>query len=177
MLRKTIRRLFKRLKILLAALGLGLGWILFSGCTAFQKPEDQQELLLKSGPIQKVFFVKYETLWRAVHQVLKYPIAAENQDTGLIETEYVKMADGFIHPVTGKPPTRGTRYRFVFKLIKGKVSGRASVRVVIDKQIELLKNFFSDPERIPSDELEELSLIYRIERELMLTETLEKANK
>ena len=151
--------------------------IFLSGCTAFQKPEDRQEQLLRKGPTQKIFYAKYEALWRAIHQVLKYPIASENQDTGFIETEYVKMMDGFAHPETGKPPTPGTRYRFVFKLIRGKVNGRPSVRLVIDKQIELLKNFFSEPERIPSEGLEELALIYRIERELLLAEALEKEIK
>lgn len=150
---------------------------LIGGCAAFQRPVDQQEQLLKSGPAQRVYFAKFENLWRAIHQALKYPIASENQDTGIIETEYIKMVDGFLHPETGKPSTRGTRYRFVIKMIKGRVDGRPSVRVVVDKQIELLKNFFSDPERVPSDGLEELALLYRIDRELVISEALEKSNK
>ncbi len=147
------------------------------GCSLFQAPDNPQERLLKQGPQQKIYFAKYESVWRAVHQVLKYPIASENQDSGLIETEYVKMVDGFLHPETNKPSTQGTRYKYVIKLIKGKVNGRTSVRVVIEKQIEFLKNFFSEPERLPSDGLEEATLFYRIERELVISDGLEKAQK
>lgn len=146
-----------------------------SGCGLFDKPSTREDQLLKQGPAQRVYFAKYESVWRAIHQVIKYPIASENQDSGIIETEYVKMLDGFLHPETNKPTTPGTRYKYVIKLIKGKLNGRNSVRVVLEKQIELLKNFFSEPERIPSDGLEEKIFFYRIERELLVAEALEKS--
>jgi hypothetical protein len=125
---------------------------------------------------QKVFFAPYDSVWRAAHAVLKYPIAQENQDTGIIETEYIKGLDGLLAPNEQRPPSSGIRYKLTLTFVRGKTEGRESTRVTIDKKMEILRDFFSEPEGMESDGLEEKIIFYRIEREVLINEALKKAN-
>lgn len=146
----------------------------FVGCSLFdKKPSAHQRM----GQInkQKVFFASYDNVWRAAHAVLKYPIAQENQDTGIIETEYIKGIDGWIPPNEQRPPSSGIRYKLTMIFAKGKTEGRESTRVTIEKRMEILRDFFSEPEPVETDGLEEKIIFYRIERELIVNEALKKA--
>ncbi|MNL53046.1 hypothetical protein D3C87_1762630 [compost metagenome] len=125
---------------------------------------------------QRVFFAPYDNVWRAAHAVLKYPIAQENQDTGVIETEYIKGIDGWLPPDTERSPSSGIRYKLTMTFAKGKTEGRESTRITIDKRMEILRDFFSEPESLESDGLEEKIIFYRIERELIIQDTLKRAN-
>jgi hypothetical protein len=59
---------------------------------------------------------------------------------------------------------------------RGKTDGRESVRVTIDKKMEILRDFFSEPEPLESDGLEEKVIFYRMERDLIINEALKKIN-
>lgn len=158
------------LKILLGAAALS-----FLGCGLFSKSTDQTAEVIRQSTHQKVFFATYENVWRAAHTVIRYPIASENQDTGLLETEYIKAADGFLPPDRLRPPSSGIRYKINLIFARGKTDGRESTRVTIEKKIERQKDFFSEIEPIESDGLEEKVIFYRMERELVILETLRKA--
>jgi len=145
------------------------------GCSLFdQRPSANANMAQINK--QKVFFASYDSVWRAAHSVIKYPIVQENQDTGIIETEYIKGVDGWLPPGTTRPPSSGIRYKLTFTFAKGTADGRESTRVTIDKKMENLRDFFSDPEQLESDGLEEKILFYRIERELVIMEALKKAS-
>ncbi|MBO9667763.1 MAG: hypothetical protein J7501_13230 [Bdellovibrio sp.] len=144
------------------------------GCSLFDKRPSAHTQMAKINK-QKVFFANYDNVWRAAHSVIKYPIAQENQDTGMIETEYIKGIDGWLPPDTPKPPSSGIRYKLIFTFAKGSTEGRESVRVTIDKKMEILRDFFSEPESITTDGLEEKILFYRIERELLIQDALKRA--
>lgn len=145
------------------------------GCSLFDKRPSANANMANINK-QKVFFAPYDNVWRAAHAVIKYPISQENQDTGIIETEYIKGVDGWLPPGMTKPPSSGIRYRLTFTFAKGTAEGRDSTRVTIDKKMEIMRDFFSDPEGIESDGLEEKILFYRIERELIILDTLKKVH-
>lgn len=124
---------------------------------------------------QRVYFASYDSVWRAAHSVLKYPIAQENQDNGVIETEYIKGIDGWLPPDQKNPPSNGIRYKLVLTFAKGHTEGRESTLLTIDKKMEILRDFFSPPEPMESDGLEEKVIFYRIERELIVSDALKRA--
>ncbi len=126
---------------------------------------------------QKVFFSTYDAVWRAAQLSLKYPIAINNMDHGILETDYIKGDDGFIAPTENEIPSSGIRYKITLTIAKGKAEGKESVRVIISKGVERKRDFFSDPEELASDGLEEKILFYRIERELLIDEALKRAAK
>ena len=147
---------------------------LFAGCTTLKEGITPPQELVKKQSRQKIFLAGYDEVWRAAHTALKYPIANENQDTGVIETDFIKSQDGFIAPES-KVPSSGLRYKIYMYFAKGRTQNKESVRVTIDKRIEKLRDFFSDAESLTSDGLEEKILFYRIERELLIMKGLKKA--
>jgi hypothetical protein len=145
-----------------------------SGCSVFDaRPAPRG---LKMSAKQRVFFANYDLVWRAAHAVIRYPIAVDNQDTGILETDYIKGVDGWLPPEANSAPSSGIRYKVILLFAKGKTDGRDSTRVTIEKRLEILRDFFSEPETFDSDGLEEKVLFYRIERELIVSEALKKAN-
>ena len=146
----------------------------FTGCTLVE-PAPEARSNLKPSTLQRIYFAPFDRVWRASHAVLKYPIANENPDAGHIETEFVKGLDGFLPPEKTKPPSAGMRYKLVLNFAKGRTDGRESTRLTIEKKIEVLRDFFSEPESVYTDGLEEKVLFYRIERELVIFEALKKA--
>lgn len=165
-----IARLLSKSSLLII---LSISGCALSGCSLFDKRPSAHSRMAQINK-QKVFFASYDKVWRAAHATLKYPIAHENQDTGVIETDYIKGLDGWLPPNLKRPPSSGIRYKLILSFAKGKADGRESTRVTIDKKMEILRDFFSEPEMMESDGLEEKMLFYRIERELIINETLEK---
>lgn len=126
---------------------------------------------------QRIYYFPYDNVWRAAQLALKYPIAVNNMDHGLLETDFIKGDDGFVPPGMEKAPSSGIRYKISMTLAKGRVEGREGVRVTINKTIEKKRDFFSDAETLYTDGLEERVLFYRMERELIIDEALKKAAK
>lgn len=130
--------------------------------------------LIKKISTQKVFYYPYESVWRASQLSLKYPLAVNNMDTGNLETEYIKGLDGWLEPEAKKDPSPGIRYKISLNLVKGTINGKEVVRMTMNKKLELKRDFFSEPENIQSNGLEELTIFYRIERELIIEDALKK---
>lgn len=172
MLQHTLPTVRKISSLLLGALLIaGL-----SGCTLFDRQPTPEERLAKRASQQRIFFASYDQVWRAIHTALKYTIATENPDTGVIETEFIKGVDGWVPPGERRRQSAGSRYKIFIILAKGRTEGRESTRVTIEKRGEVLRDFFSEPTPMDSDGLEEAVLFYRIERELIIAEALRKAS-
>lgn len=150
-------------------------FIFFSGCALFERQPESPDRIIQNSSKQKIFYANYDNVWRAAHSVIKYTIAVENQDFGILETEYIKGVDGWLPPDQSKPQFSGSRYKLNLIFARGKSDGRDSTRLTIEKKIEVLKDFISEPQSIPSDGLEEEVIFYRIGRELIIQDALKKA--
>lgn len=148
---------------------------LLASCSLLEKNPGPNEKLVQKASRQRVYYANYDLVWRAAHTVIKYPVAADNQDTGVLETEYIKVVDGWLPPDVKTNPSAGLRYKLFMNFAKGKIEGRESTRVTLEKRIEKQTDFFSAPEQLESDGLEEKVIFYRIERELLINEALKKA--
>ncbi len=151
-------------------------WFLGTSCVS-EVPKVGKKPVDAHFSKQKIFFGTYDSIWRAAQLALKYPIALNNMDQGILETDFIKADDGFFSPTNEIIPSSGIRYKITLTISKGKVEGKASVRVNIAKLIERKRDFFSDPEILPSDGIEEKVIFYRMERELIIDEALKKALK
>ncbi len=149
--------------------------ICLTGCSLFQKQPDSIDQIIEKSSNQKIFFANYDLVWKATHSTIKYTIASENQDFGVIETDYVKSVDGWLPPDKTKPEFKSARYKLIFTFAKGNTDGRESTRITIEKKIEAFRDFISETQVISSDGLEELTLFYRIEREVLISQALKKA--
>lgn len=146
-----------------------------SGCALFAPRQDGADKIIEKASQQKIYFANYDLVWRAAHAALRYTIANENQDYGVIETDFIKSVDGWLPPHLTKPQYKSARYKLILTFAKGETNGRESTRVTIEKRIELFKDFISETQTAPSDGLEEQSIFYRIERELLIAAALKRA--
>lgn len=142
---------------------------LTTGCSLFEKQPESADKIIQKASQQKIFFAPYDLVWKAAHSAIKYTISSENQDFGVIETDFIKSVDGWLPPDQTKPFYKSARYKLIFTFAKGKTDGKDSTRLTIEKKIEIFKDFISDTQIIQSDGLEELSLFYRIEREIVIS--------
>lgn len=147
-----------------------------SGCSLFERQPESADRIIQKASKQKIFYAPYDLVWKAAHLSVKYTIASENQDFGVIETDFVKAVDGWLPPDKTKPEYKSGRYKLIFTFAKGKkVDGREPVRVTIEKKIEIFKDFISEKQIVASDGLEETVLFYRIEREIIIANALKKS--
>ncbi|MFN7727671.1 MAG: hypothetical protein ACK5P7_00795 [Bdellovibrio sp.] len=173
-MRHTRLLIFKS-KINLAMVAATLLWLLL-GC-ASEPIASRSDKLVQKFSFQKIFFYSYDSVWRAAQLALKYPIAVNNMDNGILETDWVRGVDGFRPAHLSREASPGVRYKVQLSLVKGKAERRESVRVTIVKKIEKQRDFFSEPEPLETDGLEEKVLFYRMERELVIEEALKRAMK
>lgn len=157
---------------------LGMVTLGFSGCALFEQKAGPKPV---TGPQEKVFFASFDDVWRATQLALQsptaYPLRVNNMDTGVLETEPIKGAQAWSPPHVTDPPTGGVSYRLSVRVIKGNLSGRQAFKVTVLKEASIQRDFFSEPEPIVSDGLEEKIILYRIDRELQIDRALKRANR
>ncbi len=144
-----------------------------SACGLIEPRPESAEKIIERSSQQKIFLASYELVWKAAHAAIKYTIANENQDFGVIETDFIKTVDGWLPPNQTKPLHKSGRYKIILTFAKGKK--KDSTRVTIEKKIEIFRDFISETEQVQSDGLEEQSIFYRIEREIIIAKALKKA--
>lgn len=156
-------------KLLLASV------IFASGCALF---EDRKGPEVAFSPREKVFVASFDEVWRAANLVLQpYPLRVSNMDQGVLETDFIRGFKVWMPPFKPDSASSGQSYKLTLKIIKGGVSSRPAIRVSVLKDNSIQHDFFSDPKPMPSDGLEEKSLLYRIGREIQTERALAKAQK
>jgi hypothetical protein len=146
-----------------------------TGCALF---EERTGPPIFYGPREQVFYANFEEVWRSVNLVLQpYPLRVSNMDQGMLETDEIRGYRVWGPPHKSDVAASGETYRLTIRVIKGALANRAATKVTIVKDSQLRRDFFSDPKSMPSDGLEEKSLLYRIGREVQIERALTKAQK
>ncbi len=141
------------------------------GCTSVKKSSVQSSLSLQST--QKIFLYSYESVCRAAQLSIIYPLSINNMDTGKLETEFIPARDGLVLP-DQEAPSSGVKFKITLTLSRGEQEGQSGIRVTINKNIERRRDFFSAPESLDSDQIEEKLILYRMERELIIEKAIQK---
>jgi hypothetical protein len=157
-----------KLVLVLALLGT-------AGCALI---EDRATPQTYYGPRDQVYYANFEEVWRAVNLVLQpYPLRVSNMDQGVLETDEIKGNRVFSPVYKGGEASGGESYRISIRVIKGQLGSKAATKVTVVKDAQIKVDFFSDPRNIPTDGLEEKTLLYRIGREVQIERALAKAQK
>ena len=101
-----------------------------------------------------------------------YPIAVSDMESGILKTKFVQNEQMWQAPHQKTPQLSGYRYTLTIQILKVKDS--KSVQVTITKDIEHKKDFISEYKKIKTDGLEEITLFYRIQRELLFRQRLDR---
>lgn len=159
----------------ISRLFVSLTFIAASGCALF---EERTGPPIFFGPREQVFYANFEEVWQAVNRVLQpYPLRISNMDQGLLETDELRGNRVWTPPYKSGTTSNGENYRLTIRVVKGAVGKRAATKVTIVKDAQMRVDFFSEPKTLPSDGLEEKSILYRIGREIQIERAINKAQK
>jgi hypothetical protein len=137
------------------------------GCVSFSPQSAPQKEAVFRGSMQQV--------WLAAEKVLQeYPIAESNVDTGILKTDYLRGDECFKSPNQTQKFSPGIRCMVTLQFAK---VSKAGVRVRISKTIEIVRDFISEAEKLDDDGLEEMALLYRIDRELTVADEIDRATQ
>ena len=143
--------------------------LFFTGCATTTQPA--QEVI---SPVSRLFHADYNTTWRALMLALeKYPIEEEDQEKGYLKTAIIKGESIWQLPFHSKTLPR-LKYTIHVQLIKGTRKNKSIVQVSVLKQLTSQKGFIDSPQRIPSNGLEEKTILYRILREMNIDRAITK---
>ena len=157
---------------LISLLTLAITSILLSSCAS--QHIEQPEVV---RPYEKVYNASFEKVWRAAQIVIsRYPIKVNDMDFGVLETATLHGVDAWKPPHVRALPD-GLRYHLKLRVLKGNLPKNEATKVIVFKQIEMVKDFFSAAERKDTDGLEESVILYRIYREVAVQHLLEKMTK
>lgn len=153
-----------------------LGATALTGCST---ASDKFKKTLKVGePVARVYNAKYEEVEGAIKQaMIRYPQRVDNTEAGIFETDIVKGESRFKSPGKSNDESAGNRYRVLIRLVRGKNDEKPAVKVIVTKQAEIARDFFAGAEPVPSDGLEETTILYRIGREIVLARAILKSTE
>ncbi len=145
------------------------------GCVLFK---DNVEPPPTFGPREQIFLANFEEVWRALNIAIShYPLRVSNPDQGIVETEVIRGVRIWRPPHKSNHSGAGQSYRLVINILKGNLKTQTATKVSISKEARIQPDFFTDEQPLPSDGLEEKSILYRIQREIIIERALEKAQK
>ncbi len=128
------------------------------------------------GPRTIIIKASYDEVWQAVQQAMaNYPIEINNVDEGLITTDSIRNGQVWSAPFNEHYKYPNFTYRLKVIVLRGGIKGHPACKVFITKYIDVQKDFFSGVEHMPSDGLEEGSILYRIERNIQIQRALKAA--
>jgi hypothetical protein len=127
---------------------------------------------------------RHSVLWISLTPIFlkavleNYTITSANKDAGILQTDWENQRfnpDLYENPEI-QPQLEEVRSRLKIKLSKARTNdtGKRAVRVQINKEFEVFKNFYSDWERSPTDGLEEQVVLYRIHQNLKIVNMKKK---
>lgn len=149
-----------------------------TSCALFEKEERLVIDGIGNPPYQRLYEAEFEKVWRAVQISLSnYPIAVNNMDAGILETDFIKANQGWLAPEQPAIPPGGRKYKINVLVARGVTpnSENPVIRVRVTKKVVVQRDFFSDLTDLNSDGLEENVILYRIQREVEVDRGLEKA--
>lgn len=130
----------------------------------------------KHKPINEtVFRGPMDNVWMAAEKALaNYPISESNRDSGVLRTDFLRGSQCWQSPNQNEKYSAGVRCSLSLQLIKLPHNGGIKVRV--NRNLQLIRDFISEPENIFNDGMEEVNILYRIDRELSIEKEITAAN-
>ena len=162
-----------RFRLLLNFLPLLSCMLLLSSCAFLDGNAGPK---LRFGPRTVVVQASYDEVWQAIQKAMAaYPIQVNNIDSGTIITDTIKSNTIWTAPFKENLKYGIYHYYLKVQVIRGKTSGLPACQIFITKVVTARHDYFSGVEKLPSDGYEEGTILYRIEREILLQRSLKAA--
>lgn len=148
-----------------------------SSCSSYE----HFEYLTKEVEIpNKVFKSNYAETWTAVvATVNKFDLELQNQESGSIKTKWIDntLKLNFSDSFGGSDAVKAAKFKLIINVIRGFQSSQEVTKVTIYKRQLVNQDFLQGWKVIPSDQIEEQTLLYRIERALLIDQKIKAIEK
>lgn len=150
---------------------------ILSGCSSYEK----FEYMTKEVEIPSmVFKAPYTDTWTAVVATInKFDLELQNQESGSIKTKWIDntLKLNFSDSFGSSDAVKAAKFKLIINVIKGFQSSREVTKVTIYKRQLVNQDFLQGWQVIPSDQIEEKTLLYRIERALLIDQKIKAIEK
>lgn len=123
----------------------------------------------------KIFQAGYNQSWQAVLQVMQgYDMALKDQEAGIIKTRWIdntvelNFADSF----GGTNSIKAAKFKLIINVSKGFRATREVSKISIFKRQLIEQDFLQGWKEIPTDSIIENTILYRIERAIIIDNRL-----
>lgn len=154
-----------------------LFFLLIYGCSSYERfryiTEDYEM------PMQ-VYKADFNQTWKAVLEVMKrFEIAQQNQQAGVIKTHWIDntLETNFQNSFSKSSNVKSAKFKLTINVVKGYRFNREVSKVTIYKSQLVEQDFLQGWKEDPSDGTLEKTLLYRIDRLIMIDNKLREIDK
>lgn len=144
------------------------------GCASYQQFEQlTNEIEIPS----KVFRADYTQTWQAVLSVMKsYDLELQNQESGIIRTRWIDntLELNFADSFGSSDSVKSAKFKILVNVIKGFRGSREVTKITVLKRQMVNQDFLQGWKVIPTDQSQENTILYRIERTLAIDNKLKQ---
>ncbi len=139
-----------------------LALFLFSSCASYEKYRQvTEELEIPS----EIYRADFNLTWEAVIQIMKrFDIAFQNQEAGKIKTRWMDntLQVNFTDSFGNSDAVKAAEFKLLINVSEGFSYGRKVAKVTIYKRQRVERDFLQGWKEIPTDGIQEKTLLYRI---------------
>jgi hypothetical protein len=139
-----------------------LALILMTSCTSYEKYRQVTEEL--EIPTQ-IFKSDFNQTWASVIQVMKrFDISHSNQESGKVRTRWMDntLQVNFTDSFGGNDAVKAAEFQLLVNVAEGFSYGRKVTKVTIYKRQKIEQDFLQGWKEVPTDGIQEKTLLYRI---------------
>lgn len=118
--------------------------------------------------------------WAAVIKVMnKFDTAVQNAETGYIKTNWIDntLEMNFADSFGGSDKVKAAKFKLIVNVVKGYRLSREVTKVTVYKRQLVENDFLQGWKEVPTDNILESSLLYRIDREITIDNQLKEIDK
>lgn len=147
---------------------------LYSSCSSYQQFEQlTNEIEIPS----RVFRSDYVQTWQAVLSVMKfYDLELQNQESGIIRTKWIDntLELNFVDSFGSSDSVKSAKFKILVNVIKGFRGNREVTKITVLKRQLVNQDFLQGWKVVPTDQTQENTILYRIERTLAIDNKLKE---
>ena len=150
---------------------------MFGGCASYHKfYYITEEYEIPS----KVIVATYDEAWQAVLMIMQqYELAVHNQEAGVINTRWIDNTQdvNFADSFSGKDSIKAAKFKLLVNVAKGFKGTREVAKITVHKRQLIEQDFLQGWKEVPTDGIQEHTILYRIERLITIDHKLREIEK
>lgn len=135
---------------------------LFSACASYEQfKQITEELEIPA----KIYQADFNQTWQAVIQVMKrFDVAYQNQEAGKIKSRWMDntLQVNFTDSFGSNDKVKAAEFRLLINVAEGFSYGKKVTKVTIYKRQRVENDFLQGWKEVPSDGIQEKTLLYRV---------------